>query len=254
MHYKSVSPQTLLVNHPKTKFSTDVYSINSLLKSKLFSIFKCFLNNHQTVTCFCIFSKRVRGLPGICFFLQPLLVNYLKTRFSKYPFIDEKDPELQDKIDDVLEVINVKNAPRLVIKNIFLHIQAEFSQCREGLFGKLVNNVDSVDTAAMSIDSLTEYMFEDFGLTGIIRPPQRRMILIMRSTANQTDAFVRSAKGTSRAGISGYPVSLQSYWREYKSLFESCERDFGKRDGLRKLEDIDAKRVEKYVKTESLKP
>ena len=43
----------------------------------------------------CIFSKRVRGLPGICFSLQPLLVNYLKTRFSKYPFIDKKDPELQ---------------------------------------------------------------------------------------------------------------------------------------------------------------
>ena len=48
---------------------------------------------------------------------------------------------------------------------------------------QLVNNVDSVDTAAMSIDSLTEYMFEDFGLAGTIRPPQRRMILIMVNSA-----------------------------------------------------------------------
>ena len=72
-----------------------------------------------------------------------------------------------------------------------------------------------------------------------------RNVYLQRSTAQETRAFLKATKKVvSRSG----KQYNETYWREYKKLFHAYESYYGKREGLRKLEEKETKNIERYVK------
>ncbi|XP_056022467.1 uncharacterized protein LOC125673266 [Ostrea edulis] len=161
-------------------------------------------------------------------------INFLKAKFSVFPWINFQDQEIQGMLKDFTSKAGW--AERSHVLGVLSSFgSTKFTYYRNQTTAKLMGNKE-IDVEGLSLKSLHNYLWKCFLPPAIplVDIERERLTLLLRS-------FCASQKLFRKGGTSGF-----AFWAEFHKFVDTVNKD-GRLDKWEKLEEKKERRIEKYL-------
>ncbi|XP_061192261.1 uncharacterized protein LOC133200485 [Saccostrea echinata] len=161
-------------------------------------------------------------------------VNFLKAKFSTYPWINFQDQEIQGMLKDLANKAGWSDRSN-VLGVLSSFGSTKFTYYRNQIRAKLMGNKE-VDVEGLSLGSLHNYLWKCFlpSAVPLVDIEREHLTLMLRS-------FCSTSKLFRKGGTSGF-----SFWTEFQNFVDMVKQDV-RQDKWGKLEEKEERRIEKYL-------